>query len=156
MKHPSAFSRQRGVMLLEALIGILVFSIGILALVGLQAVSVKHVSEAKYRSDAAFLANQIIAQMWADNPANLANYAHQTTTTATCTFSGGASANANVTGWLGATTTSGTVLGLLPGASTTKTQITVGAGNLVTVTICWQKPGEPVPHQYQAVAQING
>lgn len=55
---------QRGSMMLEALISILIFSIGILAIIGLQAASIKMSSDAKYRSDASFLASQLVAQMW--------------------------------------------------------------------------------------------
>ena len=57
---------QGGVILIEALIGILIFSIGILALIGMQAAAMKNTTDAKYRSEAAFLANQIIGQMWVD------------------------------------------------------------------------------------------
>lgn len=51
-------------MLLEALIAILIFSMGILAIVALQAVSIKLAGDAKYRSDAALLAEELLAQMW--------------------------------------------------------------------------------------------
>jgi type IV pilus assembly protein PilV len=64
---------QSGVMLIEALIGILIFSIGILALIGMQAAAIKNTTDARYRSEAAFLANQIISQMWVDR-GNLATY----------------------------------------------------------------------------------
>lgn len=66
-------SSQQGVVLLEALIAILIFSFGILALAGLQGAMVKNTSDAKYRSDAAFLAQQRLGLMWA-NPANLASF----------------------------------------------------------------------------------
>lgn len=144
-------------MLLEGLIAILLFSMGILALMGLQAISIKNTADAKYRSEAAFLATQIIGQMWADNPTNLAGYAHNPTTAAgTCNFGGAASTNANVTAWLGDSTTAGTVAGNLPGATSAKQQITISAENLVTVTVCWQGPQEAAAHNYVAVAQING
>ena len=52
-------------MLLEALIAILIFSLGILALVALQATSIKLTGDAKYRTDATLLANRLIGQMWA-------------------------------------------------------------------------------------------
>jgi type IV pilus assembly protein PilV len=55
-----------GSVLLEALVGILIFSIGILALVAMQAESIRNTTEAKYRNDASYLANQIIGRMWAD------------------------------------------------------------------------------------------
>ena len=65
--------KQRGSMLLEALIAILIFSMGILAIVGLQSSAVSFTTDAKYRTDACFLANQSIGQMWVDR-ANLASY----------------------------------------------------------------------------------
>ncbi len=77
MKSRPSPRSQRGSALLEALFAILIFSIGLLALVALQAVSIKNSIDAKYRSDASYVANQIIAQMWIDRtPANLDNYVH--------------------------------------------------------------------------------
>jgi len=64
---------QAGVVLIEVLVGVLVFSIGILAIVGLQAFAVEQVSDAKYRLDASMIANQYIGRMWVDQ-ANLGNY----------------------------------------------------------------------------------
>lgn len=66
--------RQGGVVLIEALIAVLIFSIGILGVVGMQAASVTAVTDAKYRAEAAMVANQIVARMWADQ-ANIAAYA---------------------------------------------------------------------------------
>ncbi len=64
---------QQGATLIEALVAILIFSIGILAVVGLQALSVRAVSDARYRADASFLANQALGRLWGD-PDNLVNY----------------------------------------------------------------------------------
>ncbi len=61
-----ATKAQQGVVLLEALIAILIFSLGVLGLVGLQATMIKSTSEAKFRSEASFIAQQKIGQMWAD------------------------------------------------------------------------------------------
>jgi len=66
---------ERGVMLIEALVAILIFSIGILAVVGMQAVAIKDVASAKYRSEAAFLVQELLAQMWIDN-GNIGTYAY--------------------------------------------------------------------------------
>jgi type IV pilus assembly protein PilV len=57
---------QGGMMLLEAMIGILIFSLGVLALVAMQAVSTSNVSNARFRSEAAFLANEILSQAWVE------------------------------------------------------------------------------------------
>lgn len=78
-KIPSAkFARkgkpaQQGVVLLEALVAILIFSMGVLALVGLQAAMIKNTSDAKYRSEASFIAQQRIGLIWSD-PDNANTY----------------------------------------------------------------------------------
>lgn len=64
----------RGIVLIEALIGILIFSVGVLGLVGLQASMTRAQTGTKVRSDAVLLANEIVGIMWADREANHANY----------------------------------------------------------------------------------
>lgn len=63
---------QQGVALLESLIAILLFSMGILALVGLQGAMVKNTSDAKYRAEATFIAQQRLGLMWVGT--SLADY----------------------------------------------------------------------------------
>jgi type IV pilus assembly protein PilV len=63
----AAPSKAEGFMLLEALFGILLFSLGIIALIGLQANSIKQSIAGQYRSEASMLAEQLIGQMWASN-----------------------------------------------------------------------------------------
>jgi type IV pilus assembly protein PilV len=75
LTRSAAKANQRGVMLLEGLIAILIFSLGILAMVGMQAVAIGHSSQSKYRTDASFLANKLIARMWVDTNANMSTYA---------------------------------------------------------------------------------
>lgn len=59
-----ANSTQQGVVLIEALVAILLFSIGVLAISGLQAAMVKNTSESKFRSDAAYIAQQQVGDLW--------------------------------------------------------------------------------------------
>lgn len=66
-------SNQSGVMLIEALVGMLIFMIGIVALIGLQGAAISATTDAKYRSDAAFLASQVVTQMWVDKN-NISTY----------------------------------------------------------------------------------
>lgn len=141
---------QSGIVLLEAMIAIMIFSFGILGLLGVQANAVKIVLAAKNRADASNLVDQIVGQMWADRP-NLANYAHMAVPGASpCTPGGAASANANVINWVSL------VSATMPGATAMTQQITVAAGNVVTVTVCWQLPQETTPHNFSETAQING
>jgi type IV pilus assembly protein PilV len=65
--------RVQGFALIEALIAILIFSLGALGLLGLQVSMMKATSGAKYRADAAYLANDLIGTMWTDTT-NLARY----------------------------------------------------------------------------------
>ena len=64
---------QQGVMLLEAMVAILIFSIGIVAVMEMQAASIAQVTQAKFRTDASYLANQILGKMWVDMP-NVPSY----------------------------------------------------------------------------------
>jgi type IV pilus assembly protein PilV len=131
---------QRGATLLEALIGILIFSVGILALVGMQALAIKHMSDAKYRSDAAFLANQIIGQMWV-NRGSLGSYA----------YAGSGAPPVAIDNWVTS------IQNALPGvtAAANRPIITV-AGTTVTVTVRWQMPGGTDVHRHTTIAYING
>lgn len=97
-------SAQQGVVLIEAMVAILIFSMGVLAIVGLQAAMVKNTGDSKFRADASYIAQQRIGLMWSD-PGNLASYIEANTDIST----------------------------LLPGGTRTVTQPTIGQF-VVTVT----------------------
>lgn len=130
------FSSQHGMFLLEALIGILIFSMGILAVVGLVAGAMANVSDAKYRTDASLLANRIIGEMWVDR-GNLASYQYSSGTPPSV-----------LTNWVNA------VKNTLPGTSGVPPTIAV-VGNTVTVTINWQPPRATTAHTLSAIALIS-
>jgi type IV pilus assembly protein PilV len=125
---------QEGVMLLEALVAILIFTVGVIAVMGMQAVSIQQVSQAKFRTDASYLANQITGKMWGD-PVNVASYA-------TVGYVGRAPWDAVVA----ATLPNGTATITVTGPSVPPT--------LVTVTINWQQPNETVVRKYVTIANI--
>lgn len=131
-------------MLLEALIAILIFSMGVLAIVGMQASAVKASSDAKYRSDASMVANQLIGQMWVGD---------RTPATMQANFEGAAGAGGGAyTAWLA------DVQAALPGAVANPPTVVVNPQtSLVTITVFWIAPGEPTgttPHNFTVVAQI--
>ncbi|MFA7281443.1 MAG: pilus assembly protein PilV [Sterolibacterium sp.] len=141
---PKTFSQQCGSMLLEALIGILIFSMGVLAVVGMQASAVKASRDAKYRSDASMVANQLIGQMWVGN---------RTPATMQANFQGSAGSGGTAyTAWLAE------VQAALPGAVANPPTVLVNAAtSQVTITVFWIAPGEPegtTPHNFVVVAQI--
>jgi type IV pilus assembly protein PilV len=132
---------QRGGFLLEALIAILIFSLGILGIVGLQAQSLRHVNDAQFRAEAIYLANTVVARMWGDDVATIkANYASPS----------GAEYlkfKADVQA--------------LPGAAAKDPEINFGAapstqGEVVTVIVYWHEPGEAGNlHNYTTTAVIG-
>jgi type IV pilus assembly protein PilV len=135
---------QGGVVLIEALLGILIFSIGILALIGMQAVAVQNTADARYRSEAAFLANQAIAQMWVDR-ANLTLY-HDANT----------GAYAPRTDWRTRVEAALPGVDIAGGTRVPSIVLDVANENNVTVTVFWLPPGQTQQHQFSISNRING
>ncbi|QWT20691.1 hypothetical protein KPL74_01470 [Bacillus sp. NP157] len=135
----------RGIVLLDALIAILVFTFGILAIVALQASATKLSGDSKYRVDAALLANRFISGMWTADSSLLA----------TDYVTGGTAYNK----WFADTvdcTTAKVTSNCLPGITTAlKPTVTIDANNLVTITLKWQAPQDTGPHQYISISQIQ-
>jgi type IV pilus assembly protein PilV len=139
--------RQRGVMLIEALLAILIFSIGILAVVGMQGIAIKNVGESKIRNDANFLAGELLSQMWADN-GNI--------TTGNYNYAGSGGAPGRIAPWVARVT------GKMPGGLGPIVTLTnpSAQGASVQITIRWQLPEEanlnppPPPHSYTVLAAV--
>lgn len=137
---------QSGVMLLEALIGILIFSLGILALVGMQATALRASTDARDRTEASNLAAQVVGELWLDR-ANLASYA----------YDGSGTPPAALANWVTQVENS------LPGAANNHPTITIGfsptlpasVGTEVEVVVFWQNPSDPNLHQFAMTAYIN-
>lgn len=121
----TSIRQQRGATIFEILVSVLILSFGILALVGLQAKSLSAASDAKYRVEATNFADQIVGQMWVDR-ANLAGYP---------TF-----AAPEAAAWRTQ------VMNGLPGATAPTITVTgtVATGFLVSVTVRWAPPGQPI------------
>jgi type IV pilus assembly protein PilV len=136
-------------MLLEALIAILIFSIGILGIVKLQATAIQQSSAAEYRAIASMMANDVISQMWASD---------KTPATLKTNFESGTP----YTTWRSKVIASG-----LPGVSTTQNTPTIAvtsvaaggtggvASNQAVVTVFWKAPSDSTAHSYTAIARIK-
>jgi type IV pilus assembly protein PilV len=137
----SAPARQTGSYLLEALIAILIFSFGVLGLIGLLGSSIRVTNDARYRSEAANLAGAMIADMW--------------TMTATQMDAEFGTSGAKLTAW------QNKAKALLPSAATYPPTVDLTQPGLspesrtVVVTVFWQKPGETEKHQHLMTAQIG-
>lgn len=147
MKRTFPGPQQRGFSLLEVLVSVLVFSLGVLALVSLQAASMRMSNDARYRSDAAFLADQLFARMLISLPADAAQFAHHSGGAA-CNPNGAAATNASAVEWLAE------VSDTLPGATANLQQVVVDAGGQVTIRLCWQQ-GTDAPRQFVVSNRIQ-
>jgi type IV pilus assembly protein PilV len=147
---------QSGGFLLEALIGVLIFSFGILGIVGLQAQSLRHTGDAEYRAEATYLANSLISKMWTDDPAVLkAKYDSTVGGAGYVTFANDA---ATLPGVVVATTTNlPTVLvdsptdclgNAVPPAPSLQ-------GHVVVVCVLWQLPGDTAVHNYTTTGVVG-
>lgn len=147
LPRPRARSAQGGALLLEALVAILIFTFGILGVIGMQAMAVQQTTDARYRTEAAQLADQLIGQMWAGNR----TAANLQTQFATCF---------PTTGCPGFGTWFTQVQNTLPGVTTgaTAPQVTVDAAGIVQITLFWKPPSDPsaaAPRNYVTSAQIQ-
>lgn len=171
--------QQTGSFLLEAVIGILIFFIGVLAMIALQANSIAIQNDAQYRVEAANLADQMLGQINLNvtrdvngnvNTADLAGFSHQATggtttckllatdaaaNTDCCNFAGAASVSPLVTGWVNKITTNAATR--LPSATAAMQQIVVdtATANQVVVTVCWQGPKDGRPRVQRVIGYIN-
>jgi type IV pilus assembly protein PilV len=65
------FQKQTGATLLEVLVAIVIFSLGILGILGLQASTAGVGADARFRTEASALADELIAKMQVWEPANV-------------------------------------------------------------------------------------
>lgn len=125
----------RGVAMIEALVGILIFAFGVMGLIGLQASMTKAQTGAKFRADAANLSNELIGVMWSDAAGNLGKYA-----SASC------DTHAPCKDW------AGKLDQRLPAA--TSVVVVDAPSGAVSITIEWTQPGEG-KHRYQTSAMVQ-
>lgn len=152
---------QAGSFMLEALIGILIFFIGALAMIALQANGIAAQTDAQYRIEASNLVDRILGEITvgvdrtsaATLQTSLNAYGYNTTTTATCNYTGGVqpTAPASLTKWVAdvsstLTTSNGAMRQIL---------VDTANANRVTVTICWQTASDGAPRRHTVVSYIN-
>ena len=131
--------------LLEGLLAILIFSVGILALVALQATSVRATTDAKLRADASFMASQLdrrhVDGFLEHRRLRLQRRWRELRVHRRRRKRGGQR--------MGHQCSSGT-------ARRIRASTYFGVNNLVTISICWPS-GDPADpwRRYQTVTQIN-
>ena len=126
--------RARGIALIEALVGIMIFAFGVLGLVGLQASMTKAQTGARFRADASSLSDELLGVMWSDAAVNLPNYG-----------------TSNCNSYVRCKEWKAKLQNQLPAATATVT-INAATGE-VDIAITWTQPGEG-QHNYQTSAVV--
>ena len=154
--HGRQFRRQHGLMLLEVLIAVVVFSIGVLSVVKLNAMAAKQSTEAEFRSIASLAVNDLVSRIWAsshkidDLQKNLSK-----------NNSSGASSNIYSNWYKSTLLKSG-----LPGVDTYPPDISVAtsvyasSATQVLITVYWKMPGKDWdanerPHSYTVTVVLR-
>lgn len=131
---------QSGGSLLEGLLAILLFSVGMLSLLMLLSATLVETGNARYRSEASLLASDLITQMWAGDR-SLAELRARFTEPESEDYQR----------WLA------TVHSRLPGTSGTTNLpiISIDEKRQVKIQMRWQAPGDGKTHQLVTVATIT-
>lgn len=134
---------QRGIALIEAMVGMVIFAFGVLGVAGLQAAMTKAQTASRYRAQASNLANELLGRMWSDTSAQLPNYA-----TTPC------QSNPNCTDWLAK------LRATLPdGDAQVDINLVSAAGEppiyATRIELSWQQPGEQGGHRHVLEAQVQ-
>lgn len=137
-----------GFTLVEVLVAIVIFSLGVLGLVRLQATALKMSTDARQRAEATFLVDQLLARMLIADPATAASFAHKPSGTTTCAPTGARSTNPLVTEWLTQVTAA------FPRVSVDEQQVIVN-GSEVTVRLCWKNGENDDPHSFEVSNRVQ-
>lgn len=121
--------QQTGSFILEALVSFVIFMLGLIALLGVAALSVNQLGQSKYRNDASYLASELIGEMWI-SPGTPASFINST----------------GYTDW------TSRVAETLPSGAVSNTV----NGTQIALDITWTDSKDPgVTHHYQTTAKIS-
>ncbi|MFM8246400.1 MAG: hypothetical protein ACKN9M_05560 [Burkholderiaceae bacterium] len=134
-----ASSRTAGSALIESLLALVVFSVGLLSLLVLLTSALKQSDNARYRSEASLLASDLIGQMWSGDR-SLKSLRQR--------FD---SASDEYQRWLVR------VQATLPGLATDRNQpeLLIDDSRNITLTLHWQAPSDTEQHQLVVVTRLT-
>lgn len=140
MRARPCLCRQRGSALIEGLLAIVVFSIGLLGLLMLLSAALVESGNARYRSEASLLASDLVGRMWSGD---------RSATSLKTRF--GSTGTDEYQQWLER------VQATLPGVTATANlpQVTIDNNRNVTITLGWRSPNETAAHQLVVATRVT-
>ncbi|HEY0823776.1 MAG TPA: type IV pilus modification protein PilV [Ramlibacter sp.] len=148
---------QKGFSLVEVLVAVLVFSLGVLGLMRLQATAVRMSTDARQRAEATFLADQLFARMLISNRTEAAQFAHRPDGGGeSCAPTGAGSTHPMVVDWLAQVAATFPSAGASASVVADAQQILVDpANNEVTVRMCWRNSENDVSHRLEVTNKVQ-
>lgn len=139
MRVPFTSMRTAGSALIESLLALVVFSVGLLSLLVLLTSALKQSDHARYRSEASLLASDLIGQMWSGD---------RTLQSLRQRFD---SASETYQHWLAR------VQSTLPGVTTERNQpeLLIDDARHITLRLHWQAPSDTEQHHLVVVTQLT-
>ncbi|MDF2867050.1 MAG: hypothetical protein K0S11_520 [Gammaproteobacteria bacterium] len=136
---------QRGIAVVEALIAMFIFSLGILALAGMQASLYARNQDARFRMLASVSANELVSVAIAD-AANAVCYTVPVNAQQNCDNK---KAQDYTKSWVA------DVTGMLPAATDNPPQVSLNANKDFTIALFWQRPQDIQPHSYTLMTRLG-
>ncbi len=135
-KHNLPARKQTGSFIVEAMISLLLFAVGLIGLMALSAQALNQVGQSKARNDASYIAGDLIAEMWVSDTVNIATWLARLDTVIP-----GAAATSNV--YMASCDCVDTVTNVCAGASSGSVAIPNPGSQAVTICIQWTDRKDP-------------
>ena len=137
--------KQSGSFIIEALISLILFAIGLMGLLALSAQGLNQVGQSKARNDASYMVGELLSEMWVSANVNLTTWSTRLTTVVP---------GATGTVYLSTCDCAATVTNVC--ATPASGTIAVANPQAVTVCVTWSDLKDPTnPRRYQASSMIT-
>jgi len=137
---------QHGGGLIEGLVSLVILSVGLLGMAGMQGTLIQESSESRTRMQAGFLASSVLG-MAAANPENVGCFIVNSAQSVACTSP---DAQAQAVSW------TDQVNSALPGSAGVPPTVAYDAASgQLTVTLRWQMRGDATVHNFIAATQVS-
>jgi Tfp pilus assembly protein PilV len=138
---------QQGSFILEAIISLILFAVGLISLMSLSAQAINQVGQSKARNDASYLVGELLSEMWVSGTVNLTAWNTRLQTVLPEATGTVYLANCDCAATSGADLCSGASSG---------TAVAVTNSQAVTVCVNWTDRRDPAnPRRYQASSMIT-
>lgn len=138
---------QQGSFIIEAIISLILFAVGLISLMSLSAQALNQVGQSKARNDASYLAGELLSEMWVSGTVDISTWNTRLGTVLPEATAAVYYANCDCLATSGTDVCSGAVTG---------SSVAVGTSQPVTICISWtDRRDSAYPRRYQVSSMIS-